>query len=1110
MMVTFISQCEKNALKKTRRVLDAFANRIGDNTWQTVITEAGLNTVKKMLRQTASKSTAVSCHWIRSRSRSQFLWVVGNKSKFDEQGVVPVNFTENEISKYADNYQWNMLPVIQYAAAIAGLFHDFGKATVLFQKKIDVKQNTESFEPYRHEWLSLRLFQAFVGHKTDKEWLEALSQVERDHGAECFKDGLEGNVNDNHPMNALSPFAQLVAWLILTHHKLPTYPQWLENAPPVFEHISEWMDQNFDAVWNSHNCKDANQQARWEQNWSFEKGLPYKSMHWRSKACLIASEAKTKLGQNLCQETDWLSKQLFTAHISRLCLMLADHYYSAQENVTEEWRSPSYTVWANTYKMTRGFKQQLDEHLLGVAYHAQRIAKALPKLNTSLDSLDNTDVLESNVAKEHKEAFGWQDDGRKCSEKLAESTVENGFFGINMASTGKGKTLANAKIMYAIGSGTGRKRFCVALGLRTLTLQTGKEYREKIGLNEEELAIAVGGVAVKQLFENQQSQENASAQTNNEHEKSGSESQDELLDPDLMISYKGIRSKHSLSEWTVQEKNLDKLISAPVLVCTIDHLIPATEGTKGGQQIAPMLRLLTSDLVLDEPDDFGLEDLPALCRLVHWAGLMGSRVLLSTATMPPALSYALFQAYKDGWEQYAKANISNWQGEISCAWFDEFGSGKGEYSEFNLFKSAHEKFVKTRIKNLNARETVKHKGGIIPVQQGTGSLSNRMAQTIQEHIFKLHRNHHQSRNGINVSIGLVRMANINSLVAVAIELLQQDVAEQDTSIHYCVYHSRYPLAIRSHLENKLDRILKRHHPEDIWRHPEIVGKLENSRQQNHIFVVIASPVAEVGRDHDYDWAIVEPSSMRSIIQLAGRVLRHRFIVPSEPNILLLNKNYKALSPGQIKCFEKPGFEIDGLQRPQSYDLSEILTQEQYENITAIPRITVPEGCDLKDSTWSNLVELEHKALTRQLFTGNKPSNVWWKYHPQWCGEVQRQQRFRRSKKDEAYYLWVTDEHSRIKWQWKNETVKPPRFGDLAGVSIENIQLNSHGASNDFWFDLDATAIYAQLAQELNINTLAEVSRQFGEVRLIEYENRPQEYQYHPNLGLFQEIGGRNE
>ncbi len=94
MMVTFVSQCEKNALKKTRRVLDAFANRIGDNTWQTVITEDGLITVKKMLRQTASKSTAVSCHWIRSRARSQFLWVVGNKNKFNSEGVVAVNRTE--------------------------------------------------------------------------------------------------------------------------------------------------------------------------------------------------------------------------------------------------------------------------------------------------------------------------------------------------------------------------------------------------------------------------------------------------------------------------------------------------------------------------------------------------------------------------------------------------------------------------------------------------------------------------------------------------------------------------------------------------------------------------------------------------------------------------------------------------------------------------------------------------------------------------------------------------------------------------------------------------------------------------------------------------------
>jgi len=97
MMITLISQCEKNALKKTRRVLDAFANRIGDNTWQTLITENGLLAVKKLLSKTASRSTAVSCHWIRSHSRSQLLWVVGNKSKFNQQGIVPVNFTVKEV-----------------------------------------------------------------------------------------------------------------------------------------------------------------------------------------------------------------------------------------------------------------------------------------------------------------------------------------------------------------------------------------------------------------------------------------------------------------------------------------------------------------------------------------------------------------------------------------------------------------------------------------------------------------------------------------------------------------------------------------------------------------------------------------------------------------------------------------------------------------------------------------------------------------------------------------------------------------------------------------------------------------------------------------------------
>ena len=67
MNVLFVSQCSKRALTETRRILDQFAERRGERTWQTPITQAGLDTVRKLLRATARKNTAVACHWIRGR-----------------------------------------------------------------------------------------------------------------------------------------------------------------------------------------------------------------------------------------------------------------------------------------------------------------------------------------------------------------------------------------------------------------------------------------------------------------------------------------------------------------------------------------------------------------------------------------------------------------------------------------------------------------------------------------------------------------------------------------------------------------------------------------------------------------------------------------------------------------------------------------------------------------------------------------------------------------------------------------------------------------------------------------------------------------------------------
>jgi CRISPR-associated endonuclease/helicase Cas3 len=58
-------------------------------------------------------------------------------------------------------------------------------------------------------------------------------------------------------------------------------------------------------------------------------------------------------------------------------------------------------------------------------------------------------------------------------------------------------------------------------------------------------------------------------------------------------------------------------------VCTIDHMIAATETTRGGRYILPYLRLMSSDLVIDEVDDFDDQSLIAIGRLIHLAGMLG-------------------------------------------------------------------------------------------------------------------------------------------------------------------------------------------------------------------------------------------------------------------------------------------------------------------------------------------------------------------------------------------------------------------------------------------------------------------------------------------------------
>src|SRR5690606_21597744 len=122
-----------------------------------------------------------------------------------------------------DENDWHSAEDIRLLAAMAGLFHDFGKANKAFQNKLKSTSKKPLADAFRHEWVSLRLFEAFVGKDTDTEWLNRLaSEDEEQPELEKIvkRDGLDNSLNG--PFEKMPPLAQTIGWLVLSHHQLPT------------------------------------------------------------------------------------------------------------------------------------------------------------------------------------------------------------------------------------------------------------------------------------------------------------------------------------------------------------------------------------------------------------------------------------------------------------------------------------------------------------------------------------------------------------------------------------------------------------------------------------------------------------------------------------------------------------------------------------------------------------------------------------------------------------------------------------------------------------------------------------------------------------------------
>ncbi len=1016
-----------------------------------------------------------------------------------------MNSTQKNMLNSQWENDWHYLPVIKALVAVAALLHDWGKATKLFQSKL--ASSTKLGDPLRHEWISCLLLNALVQQagNDDEAWMQLLMSGQFDEST--LKQVVEKNIAK--PLEGLPPIAQLVGWLILTHHRLPALLDPKPETEQARESLSRML-KSLSATWNYQNKND--DKTRLNACFEFPQGLLSQSAPWLKQL--------KKWAEKLLQAQESIHILLdngayrLLLHHARLCLMLGDHYYSSCD-ADKNWKT-DLTLIANTDK-DRQPKQKLDEHLVHVSDHALRISQTLSRFAVDMDKAHDIKSLKQKSPK----GYEWQD---KAVEKITafnkrQDSKTCGWFVVNMASTGCGKTIANAKIMQALSDEAEGLRYILALGLRTLTLQTGDEYRERIGLRNDDLAVLIGSSAIKELHEKaKQDDEKVS------YEDSGSESLEDLLDEDL--DYADAPTADFLDaiipkyKPRIAEKN-KAFLYKPVLACTIDHIIAATETTRGGKYILPSLRLLSSDLVIDEVDDFDGKDLIAIGRLIQLAGMLGRKVMISSATIPPGLAIGFFNAYQAGWALHS--HFKQAPSQVVCAWVDEFGAeiqclDKNEsILRCQSYHAFHQAFIGKRVTNL-LKQPVKRKAYIVRCddllasKNTQESLQRQYFAKIKQTAIDLHHQHHttDAKTGKQVSFGVVRMANIPPGIALTQSLLQDDWGDA-VAPKVMAYHSRQVLLLRHEQEKHLDKVLKRKEKPgkqpQAFDNPVIRDHLDATTAQHVIFILVATPVEEVGRDHDFDWAIIEPSSYRSIIQLAGRVRRHRQESVEQANIAIMQYNLKALRQDGKSAYCRPGYENYKSLKLTTHDVCQLVDEAQLNvAINAIPRIQQPKNLQPKQK----LADLEHQAINNNLthYQAKGPQAMQaWLTECWWLTAVPQQlNRFRESSPDITLHLvWRDDKAVFCEKTERGEFV---RVGDRRNIKISP-SLSEQEASK-LWLVRDYQTALSQLLDS-NADTdyqkervMEKHSKRYGEINLPDKED--QGFWYSDQFGLYPRKG----
>lgn len=960
MIVIIASECSGSARERSQRVLDGFFKRIGRRSWSGRITAEGLKRLRRQLAAVATRNTAICCHRIVSRRALEVAWFIGSRDRFDSRGYCVVNETSRDLVR-SERLAGRFESVARPISRLAALFHDLGKNTTWFQHKLRMAKKSGPLSDYvRHEFISFIVATAlFESFDTDFECLTVMADpdvaalcIERAY-LQAFSDpdyyafglraerlsvftrvitrGKDTDARDiRYPDFSVRPLLSLLSDAILTHHKL-TGARHDKTADRVVANVENLVPR-----------RDKVEKPELEMLFELPKGLVpiWEDSEWIGRLSSVCAALVEPVSRG-----ELIDRKAFSV-IGRAALVLADHKASAYGNhaFPAGDTSPDINaVYANTNRADRPgeLAERLAGHMVRVADDCDLAYDVIFSHASRFPGISHielpTSISEPRADKDSP--FRWQADASRVTRKALRHSHQSGFFGVLMADTGTGKTRASGIIMAAAADEASPHRLSVCSGLRTLTLQTGREYTQELRYPADAVSVVIGDEITAELYRHEIGEIDTGSET------------DELVGVDVLRMDSTANERalphevhdfvgESLSSATVG------LLAAPILVSTIDTLMSVADGRRTGQ-IAKTLRVATSDLIIDEIDNFGAEDIVAIARLVFLHALFGRRVLISSATVYPEIAHSLFEAYLAGWN--AHEAVTGSKHPVFSGWYSNRTESKCfEIDSVEKFRSNHRDFVAETLALPSAvRRRVRVSGPVRP------DYTRAYFQAVTSEIPKLHGDNcvRDVRSGRRLSIGVVKWNNALPSILYATRLTEHGPID-GIEVFVVPYNGTLQAGPRHIVESNLNRMLRRKErggTDPILNDPVIRDVLDNrSSATDVVVVVVTTSMEETGRDHDFDWAILEPGSQRSLIQIAGRVRRHRPGDYAAENIVLMQRAFREVRNGETGAIGKPVFAYPGCETPIPGSQLR-LTLPDHEVSRCYDLIALAEGIDARDA-----------------------------------------------------------------------------------------------------------------------------------------------------------------